>query len=683
MARKRRHGHKHDKRDEISSEEVADLSVESMPDDMEASKPDDDGPRHMVVNVKASSGTVEIVSDSSEGGNDLSADGMQFDAVTDRTDGDAGVDAASDVEAVIEDVDVSVSDITAEDGSVEGGVESELVDDGKDSVSDDVVPEAIGQFEPDVDDVLETGVDVFDDVMSEVHTMGASADDVEPCRGDVASLVDVEAVVSENGSEAVVGALADVAETFDDTLVDSSDFDGSDTDDFVVGDGDADEGSDLDVAVDVSPDDDDSDVDSDVAAVGGEYGGFMDGDLDGSLRVAGDLSVEDEGCDVGVADVSDGGNRDDSELDDAVDAIMRTMGSRGSAEADDVCETEPSDEGNIHVESVDDDVSLDVAETDVEGESSSAAEPSDFSSGSGLGPESDSHDGELDGTPADAKVRKLPKVVSSKVCAIVAAGMLGVGLLVGGAVVSGSSSVKSVSVVSVDKDSLGDSVCRVSWRGHSEDLTVEDVLLANGSALSSSGADSYEVPSTETIVAVARSRVLAMAAAEEGISVTDEDVKNYVIDTLNVPDIKSATDTYGMTEDELVRLARNSVITDRLREHVLEKNGVTSSEPPVAPEPPAKGAEGKPSKAYYDYIVGLVGKDGVSESGEVTDKEYASVLKGMTVNAKDGATFEAAQLAYDVALKSYASNMPSEDVWSDYRKDILKDGAIEVRTLTW
>ena len=219
---------------------------------------------------------------------------------------------------------------------------------------------------------------------------------------------------------------------------------------------------------------------------------------------------------------------------------------------------------------------------------------------------------------------------------------------------------------------VGDEVVSVSVREAIEESTsLEAVRNADGT---------YEVPSADTVLAIARNRVLEQEAARRGIEATDEDVAAYARETLGTDDFSVIASGYNMSAEQVQALLRRSATLWLLR------GEVTKTQVPVEPEAPAKPAKGEedlPSATYAAYVLGIVGdewdKDANAWASE--DGPYREALRDYTIS-NEAATYSAAQACYDEALVQVAAaeqQLSSE--WTAFVNELLANVTVELDTL--
>ena len=223
----------------------------------------------------------------------------------------------------------------------------------------------------------------------------------------------------------------------------------------------------------------------------------------------------------------------------------------------------------------------------------------------------------------------------------------------------------------------------LTYAGTTEGITAREIIMANGSletAMNEEG--NYYLPSADAVLSTARNRVIDHEAANRGITVSDEDLAAFAEQNLGSSDYASIAQSYGMDEQSVIDVLRSSATMQKLRAEVV---GTTSTA--VMPEAPAELAEdadaSEPAAEYADYIISLVGDEWDAAKGDwaAPTGPYATALANYEITA-DGATYEAAQVAYYVAYQKYSEEASSTSrAWTDYVNGLLANAQIEISTL--
>ena len=211
-------------------------------------------------------------------------------------------------------------------------------------------------------------------------------------------------------------------------------------------------------------------------------------------------------------------------------------------------------------------------------------------------------------------------------------------------------------------------------------ITAREAILQQSSLDAMRNSDgTYAVPSTESVLAAARTAVIMQEVESRGITVTDDEMLAYAEDTFGTSDLAELGSSFTMDEETMRDRLRESCATAKLRSQVV-------SEPLPAPEPPAapeEGKEGDLSPEYATYIINLVGDEWDSSTGDwaSTDGPYAQALHDYEVRS-DASTYDAANTAYNVAYQLYSANTTSPATqWTDYVNGLLAKAKFAVSTI--
>lgn len=235
--------------------------------------------------------------------------------------------------------------------------------------------------------------------------------------------------------------------------------------------------------------------------------------------------------------------------------------------------------------------------------------------------------------------------------------------------------------VALSESDLDKTMATYIASGTAGKVTYRDAILENGSleaALNEDG--SYRIPSADSALAVARSRVLTAEAEKLGIVVGDAEVNAYAQAAFGTTDLDTIATAYGMNRDAASVLLKDAAVMSALRNQALSEQ---AGEAPQAPAEPGEGEEVTMLPDYAAYIIGLAGSEWDANTGTWAspDGPFASALADYQVTA-DGATYEAARQAYYVAYQLHIANQSAYAAqWTNYVNDLLNKASIEVSTL--
>lgn len=212
-------------------------------------------------------------------------------------------------------------------------------------------------------------------------------------------------------------------------------------------------------------------------------------------------------------------------------------------------------------------------------------------------------------------------------------------------------------------------------------ITARDAILGTTSLESVMNDDgTYDAPTSDMILSYARNRILALMVEEQGITVSDEEVAAYALDTVGTSDMSLVADYFGMDVDQAQSIMAEAAAVRKLRESMTSTPSVSK---PQEPTPPADGNTEVGTADYADYIIGLLGSHWDASTGTWadTDNAYYAALQNMQF-APGLANYEAAEAAYGVAYQEYAASaQEASQAWTDYVNRYLDQGSISIATL--
>lgn len=293
-----------------------------------------------------------------------------------------------------------------------------------------------------------------------------------------------------------------------------------------------------------------------------------------------------------------------------------------------------------------------------------------------------------------AKMFKHPSTGVLIGCVVVA---LVIGLLLGIFVFGGAGGSSITGKTVVSESELNSPIASYSASGKSGTITASEVIEQTSSLEAVKDADgNYAVPSADSVLSVARNKIIVADAESRGIAATDEEIAAYAEAQLGTSDYASIAQSYGMDEESVVSLLRESCIMSKLRDEVLGDQAGNAGEVPAAPAEPAattttnENGEEVPvdasqvvTKEYADYIIGLAGDEWDSAKGTWASQDgpFYQALSSYQITP-EGASYEAATAAYYVAYQSYSESASAvSSVWSDYVNGLLAKATINIFTL--
>lgn len=297
-------------------------------------------------------------------------------------------------------------------------------------------------------------------------------------------------------------------------------------------------------------------------------------------------------------------------------------------------------------------------------------------------PEPQPKDSALPPIAGKAKSPKTARKVGVPVLVVAAVVACVLGVLIGKFLLGGASGLVS-GKSSLSEGELDSAVASYTYKGASKTVTARDVISqTTGLDAAKQDDGAYAMPSADAVVSFARTAILNDEVQAQGIQVSDEDMAAYAKDTLGTDDYSELANTYGMSEDEVKTIVRDSAGTKQLYDKVVGEQDTSATEP-TAPTAPAEDAQDTPTAEYGKYIVDLLGDewDSATNTWAREDGPYYAALKDQTFSA-DSATYEQAMTAYYVAYQQYSQQANSGQAkWTEFVNGLLANASITVGEL--
>lgn len=260
------------------------------------------------------------------------------------------------------------------------------------------------------------------------------------------------------------------------------------------------------------------------------------------------------------------------------------------------------------------------------------------------------------------KVSLVATIVTGVICAFLGVLLgfypLGSGLALGGK-------------TTLSEGELNSPVGMYIYKGVPNFITARDALESGVGLTSAQKSDgTYSYPSADAILASIRTAVLNSEVTARGITITDEEMKDYAQTQLGSTDYTQIATAYGLDIESVQNYIRQAAGINKLKEEIT---GIDLSETaPLAPE------EGKDAATYKDYILNLLGSNWNAETNSWanTDNAYYDALQGFN---PDQATYDQASAAFSIASQQYSNNSTSAaQSWNDFVNEILMNCQVRI-----
>lgn len=181
----------------------------------------------------------------------------------------------------------------------------------------------------------------------------------------------------------------------------------------------------------------------------------------------------------------------------------------------------------------------------------------------------------------------------------------------------------------------------------------------------------YAYPTADEILSSVRTAVLNGEVTARGITVTQNEMKDYAQSQLGTSDFSVVAQHYGLDQESVQLFVRQAAGIKKLRDEVT---GLKDQTAPTAPE------QNQDSAVYKAYIIDILGSDWNAEQNTWANEnnDYFTSLGG-TAFAPDQATYEQASTVYSIAMKDYqADSAEAAQIWNAFVNDALKNCQVRI-----
>lgn len=204
-------------------------------------------------------------------------------------------------------------------------------------------------------------------------------------------------------------------------------------------------------------------------------------------------------------------------------------------------------------------------------------------------------------------------------------------------------------------------------------ITAQDMIDAMGSNATKLDDGNYAIPGSDTAITVARNQILMAECDSHNITVTDDELNNYMNLSYGTTDVSEIAKEYNVSEDEIRDGLMKSAKSHKL--YLL----ITGTTDDGAPEMPDSQAD---SKALGEYILNILGDNWDNDKGTWanTSNEYYSTL-GADFDPSS-ATMEEATQVYQIAAQDYQNAYTNAyEKWSAYVNGLMSKVTITIYTI--
>ena len=228
---------------------------------------------------------------------------------------------------------------------------------------------------------------------------------------------------------------------------------------------------------------------------------------------------------------------------------------------------------------------------------------------------------------------------------------------------------------------LNTPIASYTYNGQTKEVTAREVIENTSGLDAAKQSDgTYAVPAADKIIGYVRNALVVAEAQSQGISVSDQEVSDYMQTNFKTTDVSQVASAYKLSEDVAKKLINDAVIMKKYRDKVLSTKLPDAPQAPTAPE---DGNSETTSQEYAQYIISLAGSewDANNNTWASQDGDYYKQLSAYSIS-KDSASYAAAQTAYQVAMSKYSAvASKASQEWSQKINEILGKASIAVYSL--
>ena len=260
--------------------------------------------------------------------------------------------------------------------------------------------------------------------------------------------------------------------------------------------------------------------------------------------------------------------------------------------------------------------------------------------------------------------------------------LFALGIVIGRFLLGGGGATGSLNGrATLSEGELNTPIASYTYNGQTKEVTAREVIENTSGLDAAKQSDgTYAVPAADKIIGYVRNALVVAEAQSQGISVSDQEVSDYMQTNFKTTDVSQVASAYKLSEDVAKKLINDAVIMKKYRDKVLITKLPDAPQAPTAPE---DGNSETTSQEYAQYIIGLAGDewDATNNTWASQDGDYYKQLSAYSIS-KDSASYAAAQTAYQVAMSKYSAvASKASQEWSQKINEILGKASIAVYSL--
>ena len=260
--------------------------------------------------------------------------------------------------------------------------------------------------------------------------------------------------------------------------------------------------------------------------------------------------------------------------------------------------------------------------------------------------------------------------------------LFALGIVIGRFLLGGGGATGSLNGrTTLSEGELNTPIASYTYNGQTKEVTAREVIENTSGLDAAKQSDgTYAVPAADKIIGYVRNALVVAEAQSQDISVSDQEVSDYMQTNFKTTDISQIASAYKLSEDVAKKLINDAVIMKKYRDKVLSTKLPDAPQAPTAPE---DGNSETTSQEYAQYIISLAGNewDANNNTWASQDGDYYKQLASFAIS-NDSASYAAAQTAYQVAMSKYSAvASKASQEWSQKINEILGKASIAIYSL--
>ncbi len=260
--------------------------------------------------------------------------------------------------------------------------------------------------------------------------------------------------------------------------------------------------------------------------------------------------------------------------------------------------------------------------------------------------------------------------------------LFALGIVIGRFLLGGGGATGSLNGrTTLSEGELNTPVASYTYNGQTKEVTAREVIENTSGLDAAKQSDgTYAVPAADKIIGYVRNVLVVAEAQSKGITVTEDEVNNYMQTNFKTTDVSQIASQFKLSEDVAKKQINDAAIMKKYRDSILT---TTLPDAPQKPTPPEDGNSETTSQEYAQYIIGLAGDewDAKNNTWASQDGDYYKQLSAYSIS-NDSASYAAAQTAYQVAMSKYSAvASKASQEWTQKINEILGKASIAVYTL--